>query len=175
MKLYGFRFHPDYSNLLGKQLPRLIGSLLTASVVSVAGIALAAEEDDKQEHRQSFTEEEFVSFSNDRESDSVSTEKTTKTNFSADTNGDSRENASQGAVLGVGVSEMMPTEFEIESDDYGTGQYRRYIGYYIDDGGTKRKSGKLVQEILVSRDDAEAVGKLPKLAMPGDKAPEVYR
>ena len=178
-----FRFRPDSPDLFepaGNKLTCLLGSLfITAAICSVTGSVIAAEGDDSQEavalgtiDPKVLSEDQFKSFSDEQplasSQDGKSAEKNKGEEQKAE--GANGQNGAGTSLLGVGVSEMMPTEFYIESDQYGTGQYRRYIGYIEDEDGTRKKSGKLVQEILVSRDDADAIEKLPKLRV--DKVPQ---
>ena len=173
-----FQFRPNSPDLCepsGNKLPGLLGSLIiTAAICSVAGAAIAADGDDNDQEGSYLSvdvgggilsSDQFESFSEPPAPPSAEGQKgdELKTPDSNGENGENGETASTTSLLGVGVSEMMPTEFYIESEQYGTGQYRRYIGYVELENGVKKRSGKLVQEILVTRDDADAIEKLPKL------------
>ena len=192
-----FRFRPDSSDPFepsGKKITRLIGSLLVVtSVYAVSGAALAEEDEDSvstlpgapvsssgatttsgtptETPSSILTEDQFEPFEGNLE-DKDKSEEPKKTESKSGSSGTNGNGNGKSALLGVGVSEMIPTEFVIESDQYGTGKYRRYIGYHVDDKGNETKSGKLVQEILVDRDDANEIDKLPKLAIPMNQEPE---
>ena len=155
-----FRFQLDSPNLSessGNKLTSLLGSFfVSVAICSAASTAIAAGEGEDI-----LPQEQFQAFSDD--SAPIVDESDNGKGKSHSSNGQNGDGASTTSLLGVGASEMMPTEFYIESDQYGTGQYRRYIGYTESDDGTKKKSGKLIQEILVTRDDADALEKLPHL------------